>query len=71
MDSFSGTASVIVSDYAKVAVGDVLQVTFSDSSGKQLIAVSGTIRATSDSYPNGRDCDRVPCRQGTAEVTSP
>ncbi len=70
-NSFTATANVFAYDYSEVAIGDVLRVTFSDSSGTALLAASGTIRSTSDNYPNRRDCDLSPCRQGTAEITSP
>ncbi|MEI9952218.1 MAG: hypothetical protein WDO74_25335 [Pseudomonadota bacterium] len=70
-NSFTATANVFVQDYSDVAIDDVLRVTFSDSSGTALLAASGTIRSTSDNYPNRRDCDLSPCRQGTAEITSP
>lgn len=62
-----------LNEYSEVVVGDVLKVSFSDANGASLFAVSGTTRTVNgtDSYPNGRECDRFPCRQATAEVTDP
>jgi len=55
--------------FAEVLAGDVLRATLTDSAGKVLFSVSGTVRAISDSYPNGRDCDVTPCHTGVVDLT--
>jgi hypothetical protein len=51
----------------RVAVGDVLSATFSDSSGSDLLRQTGTLSTFSEYYPNGEDCDDVACRSGSVE----
>ena len=51
----------------RVAVGDVLNATFSDSSGSEVLRQSGTLSTFSEFYPNGEDCDEVGCRSGSVE----
>ena len=51
-----------------VAAGDVLSATFTDASGNAVFSAKGTIRSFEEYYPNGEDCDDVPCRVGGVEV---
>jgi hypothetical protein len=42
--------------------GDTYRVTLTDSLGTEVAALSEPVDYT-ESYPNGRECDRIPCRQ--------
>jgi hypothetical protein len=50
-----------------LAAGDVLSATFTDSSSSTVFSTKGTISAFEEYYPNGEDCDDVPCRAGAVE----
>ncbi|HEX2672560.1 MAG TPA: hypothetical protein VHM25_16875 [Polyangiaceae bacterium] len=50
-----------------VVAGDVLSATFRDASGSTVFSTKGTIRSFKEYYPNGKDCDDVPCRAGAVE----
>jgi len=50
-----------------VAAGDLLSASFTDSSGKHVLSVKGMIGSLEEYYPNGKDCDDVPCRAGGVE----
>jgi len=69
--SFRVSAYFPVTDAKDVVLGDALRVTFADAKGSELFTVSGTTQSISDIYPNGRDCESSPCRQGQAEITEP
>jgi len=50
-----------------VAVGDVLTATFSDASGSVVLSESGSVGSFEEYYPNGKECDKVGCRTGSAQ----
>jgi hypothetical protein len=50
---------------ADLRAGDRYRVTITDAAGRARLALTETAASYQESYPNGRDCDPVPCRHAS------